>query len=51
VTQFKHIASFLGATLETAILAEGSAPGEVEHDQEAIVAIEAFRKKMSGARV
>ncbi len=51
VTQFKHIASFLGATLETAILAEGNAPGEVEYDQEAVAAIAAFREKMSGARV
>ncbi|MEK4647893.1 NAD(P)H-dependent oxidoreductase [Exiguobacterium sp. FSL W8-0210] len=51
VTQFEHIASFLDATLETAILAEGNAPGEVEYDQEAVAAIAAFREKMSGARV
>jgi len=51
VTQFEHIASFLGATLETAILAEGNAPGEVEQDKQALAAITAFREKMSAARV
>lgn len=47
VMQFEHIAEFLGARLETAILAEGNAPGDVVHDQDALAEIDAFRQKMS----
>lgn len=51
VTQFDHIATFLGARLETAILAEGNAPRDVERDTVALAEIDAFREKMSKAYV
>lgn len=46
VRQFEYIADFLGATLESSILAEGNAPGEVETDTVALAQVEAWNERI-----